>query len=84
MSALRKTARVYIRGASITPRERSLRDRELTYERMPARLRVRQRMTTCRFATANVSARQADSRGSACAALRAGRGRDFKRPVSLL
>jgi hypothetical protein len=51
---------------------------------MPARLRMRQRMTASRLATANVSAGQAYSCRSVYPALRARCRRDFKPAVGLL
>ena len=51
---------------------------------MTAGLRMRERVTACSFATANVSARQAYSRRRVYSALRARCGRDRKPDISLL
>jgi len=50
---------------------------------MPARLRMRERVTACRFATANVSACQANSRWRIYPALRTRCGCDSKPAVCL-
>ena len=51
---------------------------------MTAGLRMRQRVTSCSFATTNMAARQTYSRRRGYSALRAGGGRNFKAAVGLL